>query len=615
MYKLILSQFAVFFSLITANTALAMNAVYAQTEKQLSPSRIFTTASSSWPGRDSSNTINKSQLEIWLHGNDGSAEGMWHTQYGGDGYTNPHPETIPGPAWIKFSFDQPYSLGKLWIWNHNQENLTDRGLKRVYVQYSIDNSNWSLLTQNDVNYFTIPQASGNSGEPHHDEIDFNGAKAKYVVITASATQGNYGSDYYGLSEVRFGIDGTSMLDYCPDGDLDSDCIVGLSDLIVLSEQWLQESKFNLSNAPSVNLYDFAVLADNWKNNNRAEAVTKFIQDNFYDPANHLYYRYFPRQQNDYSYVWDIIVQLTVLEQGMIHAPAAYTQIFEDVYSNLNAYYWDQHRIPSAYQPYFYDSAAGDDRYYDDNGWAALDMLSVYDITGNPEYLQKAKDIFDFCITGWDSENIAGKNGGIFWHVSRNTIPDKSFLGVSSNASCAYAALLLAQQTTGSESSFYINWANAMIDWTNAYLQDTDHLYFDAWDTWEGDLHPYKWTYNTAMMIRCLLLRHQITSTTADLTAAWQIGIAANAFIDSQTNAYRDPFFFSHLMGEADLELYDEFHDLSPEFLDRAKNTAEYYWQTFLEKGPQDSLGTNLDLKDLKSFSGAARLFWLLKNYE
>lgn len=117
-------------------------------------------------------------------------------------YTNPNPGTVSGAAWIKYSFDANYRLGKMWIWNMNQYAETDRGLRRVTVEYTSDGSTWQKLGD-----YEIPEAAGATGYPHNYEIDFCGVYAKAVCITANTSGGNWGDSgpYYGLSEVKFGL--------------------------------------------------------------------------------------------------------------------------------------------------------------------------------------------------------------------------------------------------------------------------------------------------------------------------------------------------------------------------------------------------------------------------
>ena len=52
-------------------------------------------------------------------------------------------------------------------------------------------------------------------------------------------------------------------------------------------------------------------------------------------------------------------------------------------------------------------------YYDDEGWWALAWIKVYDLTGEPQYLDAASDLFDDMVTGWDTPC-----GGIWWDKKR-----------------------------------------------------------------------------------------------------------------------------------------------------------------------------------------------------
>ena len=143
-----------------------------------------------------------------LHDNEGGATTMWHTR------DNPGKN-----AWIQVDLGRIYSLDQMWVWNHNQKNLSDRGLKNVKIEYSEDGENWIELTT-DISFadgnehypFQFAQASGESGcsatnlnDENHTPVCFDGAKARYVKITAAPTSGNgnWGSTIYGLSELRF----------------------------------------------------------------------------------------------------------------------------------------------------------------------------------------------------------------------------------------------------------------------------------------------------------------------------------------------------------------------------------------------------------------------------
>lgn len=169
------------------------------TQDVISSNSITATASSEWPGAGAVNTVNASGLEGVKHDNSSTATTMWHTQAGGGGQANPYAGLPTGAAWIVYTFDKQYQLGRMSIWNFNQYGLTTRGLRNVEVYYSQNNQTWNKLGD-----YTIPQAAGSTNYSYNYQIDFGGVPAKYVAIIADVQNGNWGDpSYYGLSEVRF----------------------------------------------------------------------------------------------------------------------------------------------------------------------------------------------------------------------------------------------------------------------------------------------------------------------------------------------------------------------------------------------------------------------------
>lgn len=169
-------------------------------EEAIDGAMIVTEASSYWPTCPPVNTINNSGVTNDMHDNASDAITMWHTLEGGQGLTNPDPGNHQGAAWIKFTFDKSYTLDNMWIYNHNQFNMSRRGLRDVYVEYSPDGESWILLGE-----YRLNEAAGTDFFPYNNEIFFGGIKAKSVLITAKEDGGNFGEPYYGLSEVRFGL--------------------------------------------------------------------------------------------------------------------------------------------------------------------------------------------------------------------------------------------------------------------------------------------------------------------------------------------------------------------------------------------------------------------------
>ena len=105
----------------------------------------------------------------------------------------------PQPTWIQYEFDRVYKLYQMLVWNNNMqfESALGFGLKEVTIEYSADGTNWVVLEG-------VPEFAQGTGSDDYEAnttVDFKGAAARYVKITANS---NFkGLDQYGLSEIRF----------------------------------------------------------------------------------------------------------------------------------------------------------------------------------------------------------------------------------------------------------------------------------------------------------------------------------------------------------------------------------------------------------------------------
>ncbi len=144
-----------------------------------------------------------SALSIQLHGqmcNDDT-----HSTNVYDSWVSCQMATNPNPArgnshWVQYDLGYVYSLGPTYLWNFNVMGQTDRGMKNIIIDYSLDGVNWTLAST-----FQLPQATGlptyiGDYGPNLNDID-----ARYILITASDTWGTNGCA--GLSEVQFEIQG------------------------------------------------------------------------------------------------------------------------------------------------------------------------------------------------------------------------------------------------------------------------------------------------------------------------------------------------------------------------------------------------------------------------
>lgn len=122
--------------------------------------------------------------------------------------SNRNPGTEPGWTWIKYDFGQVYKLKSMAVWNYNQEGSSvHRGLRNVTIEYSTTGghaaSNWTKLGEYE---FAMAPEPGSPDYQPNTRIEFGGATARYVVITAHMTNGTWSSSRYGgLAEVRFDL--------------------------------------------------------------------------------------------------------------------------------------------------------------------------------------------------------------------------------------------------------------------------------------------------------------------------------------------------------------------------------------------------------------------------
>jgi hypothetical protein len=101
--------------------------------------------------------------------------------------------------WIEFTFDQPYLLREMVVWNHNSALEPDVGfgIREATVEYSLDRTEWISLDP-----VEFAQASGQEGDGANSTISFDGTVAQYVRIVPISNWGGV-LPQYGLSEVRF----------------------------------------------------------------------------------------------------------------------------------------------------------------------------------------------------------------------------------------------------------------------------------------------------------------------------------------------------------------------------------------------------------------------------
>lgn len=202
--------------------------------------------------------------------------------------------------------------------------------------------------------------------------------------------------------------------------------------------------------------------------------------------------------NEYSYLWPYSGTLSAVS-ALYEASAdkKYLGMLENkVLPGLEEYF-DTTREPEAYSSYISSSPLSD-RFYDDNVWLGIDFTDCYMLTGKTEYLEKAKTIWKFVMSGKDE--ILG--GGIYWCEQK-----KESKNTCSNAPGAVFAMKLYNATKDAR---YLDQAKELYEWTKTTLQDPeDFLYFDN-KSLESKISKAKFSYNSGQMMQAAALLYKAT---------------------------------------------------------------------------------------------------------
>jgi len=112
--------------------------------------------------------------------------------------TNPNPSR-PNSHWILYDFHQPEGIKETIFWNANRINESNRGIKDIIIDYSVDGTTWLTLGN-----FTIPKAPESANYTGFNGPSFIGIFIKKVLITVVSTHGD--ANCASIAEIKFFID-------------------------------------------------------------------------------------------------------------------------------------------------------------------------------------------------------------------------------------------------------------------------------------------------------------------------------------------------------------------------------------------------------------------------
>jgi len=223
------------------------------------------------------------------------------------------------------------------------------------------------------------------------------------------------------------------------------------------------------------------------------ALVARIREGFYLPSSKLYAE--TLNGTEPAFNWSCGVWLTALTAAA-RQDRRLVPVMTEYAVSLRQYWNDSGPVPG------YDVLPGFkpvDRYYDDNAWMVLALVEAYEISRDKAMLQDAEKAMTYVMSGLDEK----LGGGIYWResdrgASKNTC---------SNAPAAAALLALYSQTKRPAD---LKQAKAIYDWTYRTLRDPqDGLMWDNIRA-DGAIEKYKWSYNTALMIRSALDLYRFT---------------------------------------------------------------------------------------------------------
>lgn len=304
----------------------------------------------------------------------------------------------------------------------------------------------------------------------------------------------------------------------------------------------------------------AAVAPSGEHYQFAEEMFRKVWELYRVPGHGLFSEYYPnsyrpdvnyfedgaKNAQEVSFLWpmDGVFTSAVALAGI--EPGKYGCYVDSMAMAVEQYY-DDARVPAGYQAYPVKMGKVD-RYYDDNGLVGLAYITAYGVTRNPAYLEKAKQVMTFILSGWRPDY----DGGVSWLEGvANQKP-----GCSNGK-----AMMLALELYGAtKDPYYLTTGRRFYDWIDAYLHDPElDIVWNSWLTQPGArLDKAVYSYNTGLLLQGAVALYRYTGDAAYLDNARRLAEGARRFYLQETHAgqpaNRDlPWFY--------LVLFRGYHDL------------------------------------------------------
>ncbi|WP_169853163.1 glycoside hydrolase family 76 protein [Anaerohalosphaera lusitana] len=313
--------------------------------------------------------------------------------------------------------------------------------------------------------------------------------------------------------------------------------------------------------------------------------------------------YEDQSREDVSFTWGNAILLLAYAEAAKVDPA-YEEPLENLHKHIQAY-WVVDKGIGGYDA-LPEPREKVDRYYDDNAWIAMAQIDAYHATGKDKYLQAARRSIQFSLSGMDTES-----GGIWWRETWER-PRRKSKNTCSVAPTAFACLRFYEVT---KEKSYLENAKDLLIWLDENLKDEDNIYFDSVRP-SGRIGRRKWSYNSAMPMRCYIVLHKLTGENKYLEKAVEIAVAAHKrWFDSSTNAIKCESMFAFTLVEGWIKLSEATRN--PKWKQFAENAMVYVHENV--KDPVGRYSKRWDDKNTEPLNrwnllfpaATARAYWAL----
>ncbi|WP_338786142.1 glycoside hydrolase family 76 protein [Metabacillus sp. FJAT-53654] len=303
----------------------------------------------------------------------------------------------------------------------------------------------------------------------------------------------------------------------------------------------------------------------------AEQTYHALLNRFFLKHEGLYLEHYQKKEEDQevSFLWPYSGVISAIN-ALAKMPSIGKQYYHDLINVLDGLekYWNEQSKPEAYDSYVIKYGGGQ-QFYDDNEWLGLDFIEAYHTLGDKKYLQKAKMMFDFAISGWSED----KGGGIYWNT------DKKTRNTCSNGPAAVLAIQLYEVTGDMK---YLDWAIKILKWTKQLESPNEGIYWDNIRE-DGSIDQTTYTYNVGTIIHSNALLYKLTNEDIYLIEASRLAESSLEYFLKKKNdlsfaVFPDSPWFNVILFKGYLALYHADPSRNRMYINAIQANVNYAWK-------------------------------------